>query len=289
MSLFFIGLTLGFALPVLVLWPLERLFPARQDQPLWRTGSRLDLLYWLCLPALRGGLMALALVPALALGLNSESWFEQGFGRLAQQPGWLQVIEFLILFDVSNYWVHRWFHTDRLWKFHAVHHSSRQLDWLSTVRHHPINDVALRLGQALPAVLLGYSPQVIAWCLPVLTFHSLLIHANVNWSFGPLGVVIVSPTFHHWHHTSQEEGRDKNFAELCPILDILFGTYYRPIGRQPEQFGIHDRSFPEHFLGQLFYPFRIAQERMESEPRSVSNQPAGQAISDRTDSATEPA
>jgi sterol desaturase/sphingolipid hydroxylase (fatty acid hydroxylase superfamily) len=220
-------------------------------------------LYWLCLPALRGGLLALAMLPALALGLQSETWFVQGFGPLARQPAWLQVIEFLILFDVSNYWMHRWFHGSRLWKFHAVHHSSGQLDWLSTVRHHPVNDVAMRIAQALPAALLGFSPQVIAWSLPVLTFHSLLIHANVNWGFGPLRRVIVSPAFHHWHHTSQPEGRDKNFAEQFPIWDMLFGTYYQPAGRQPEEYGIHDRSFPKHFLGQLVYPFRRVPESTE--------------------------
>jgi sterol desaturase/sphingolipid hydroxylase (fatty acid hydroxylase superfamily) len=263
MEQFFIGITLGFVLPVLALWPLERLFPARRDQRVWRPDIHLDFLYWLCLPALRGGLMALALLPALALGLDSGNWFTQGFGPLARQPAWVQVIEFLLVFDLGSYWVHRWFHTDRLWKFHAVHHSSPQLDWLSTVRHHPINDVAFRLGQALPALLLGFSPYVIAWCLPFLTFHSLLIHANVRWRFGPLAKIVVSPAFHHWHHTSQEEGRDKNFAELFPVLDILFGTYHLPTDRQPERYGIHDKSFPAHFLGQLVYPFRTARHEAE--------------------------
>ncbi len=122
----------------------------------------------------------------------------------------------------------------------------------------------MRVAQALPAVLLGFSPQVIAWSLPVLTFHSLLIHANVNWSFGPFCRVIVSSAFHHWHHTSQREGRDKNFAELFPIWDMLFGTYFQPLGLQPEEFGIHDPSFPKHFLGQLVHPFRRSAELTET-------------------------
>jgi sterol desaturase/sphingolipid hydroxylase (fatty acid hydroxylase superfamily) len=251
-----VTLILGFLLPILAIWPLERLFPARRDQPLWRTDTRLDIIYWLCLPLLRGSLMAVAAVCILALGLRSDDWFSHGFGPLGEQPAWLQILGFLILFDLSCYWIHRTFHRDQFWKFHAVHHSSTQLDWLSTVRHHPVNDVVLRIGQSLPAFALGFSPEVILWCLPVLAFHSLLIHANVSWTFGPLGYVLVSPAYHHWHHTSQAEGCDKNFAEICPIWDVLFGTYYWPRGRRPDVFGTHDRNFPDHFVGQLAYPFR---------------------------------
>ena len=253
-----VSLALGFLLPILALWPLEHFFPARPEQPRWRPDSRIDVFYWLSLPLLRGGLMALAVLPAVALGLRSQDSLLHGFGPVAVQPAWLQVIEFLILFDLSSYWTHRFFHSDRLWKFHAVHHSSQQLDWLSTVRHHPVNDVALRLTQSAPALLLGFSPQVIAWCLPVLTFHSLLIHANINWTFGPLGKVLVSPAYHHWHHTSLREGRDKNYAELCPIWDRLFGTYFWPADRRADQFGIDDLTFPGHFFGQVWYPFRRA-------------------------------
>jgi len=273
MESFVVSLTISFLLPLITLWPLERLFPARRNQPLWRPDTRLDVAYWLSLPVLRGGLMAITVLPALALGLYSEEWLAQGFGPLARQPAWLQGLEFLVVFDLSCYWMHRWFHSSRLWRFHAVHHSSRQLDWLSTVRHHPVNDVALRLAQSLPAIAFGFSPQVIAWCLPVLTFHSLLIHANVNWRFGPLGWVIVSPSFHHWHHTTEREGRDKNFGELSPVWDILFGTYYWPQDRQPDEFGIDDASFPEGYWGQLLYPFRRVQEppSEQSVPQSSSS------------------
>jgi len=47
-------------------------------------------------------------------------------------------------------------------------------------------------------------------------------------SVGPLRAVLASPRFHRWHHTSAKEGRDKNFAGLLPLWDILFGTYYMP-------------------------------------------------------------
>ncbi len=185
-------------------------------------------------------------------------------------PGF-RVIAFLVLFDVGSYWTHRWFHGSWLWEVSCrSHHSSQQLDWLSTVRHHPVNDVAMRMGQRAAGRFLGFSPQVVAWSFPVLMFHSLLIHANVPWRFGPLGWVIVSPAYHHWHHTTQQEGRDKNFAELFPILDILFGTYYSPFGRQAEQYGIDDPSFPQRVVGQLLYPFRRSRGATAVEPERTN-------------------
>ena len=80
----------------------------------------------------------------------------------------------------------------------------------------------------------------------------------MSWTFGPLRYALASPGFHRWHHTSQEEGLDKNFAGLFPFIDLLFGTFYMPVGRRPERFGVLNEEVPEGLLGQLAYPFRRA-------------------------------
>ena len=50
---------------------------------------------------------------------------------------------------------------------------------------------------------------------------------------------------------------DKNFSGLFPFIDLAFGTFFMPEGRQPERFGIyHDNDIPDGLLGQLVYPFR---------------------------------
>ena len=72
---------------------------------------------------------------------------------------------------------------------------------------------------------------------------------------GPLRSVIVSPRFHRWHHPSEEEARDKNFAGLLPLWDILFGTYYIPRERRPTVFGT-TTPVPKGIIGQLTFPFR---------------------------------
>jgi sterol desaturase/sphingolipid hydroxylase (fatty acid hydroxylase superfamily) len=116
-----------------------------------------------------------------------------------------------------------------------------------------------RIAQVLPLLLLGFDYTLLGVYLPFLTFHTfhaLLLHANVSWGFGPLRRVVASPVFHRWHHTSEAEGLDKNFAGLLPIWDLLFGTFHMPRGRQPALFGIRAESVPTGLLAQLAYPFR---------------------------------
>jgi sterol desaturase/sphingolipid hydroxylase (fatty acid hydroxylase superfamily) len=95
--------------------------------------------------------------------------------------------------------------------------------------------------------------------VPSLTLYAIFLHANVPWSFGRLKYVIASPIFHRWHHTSEREGLNKNFAGLFSAFDCLFGTFYAPDGKQPVEFGVSDERIPSTLWGQLIYPFRRSQ------------------------------
>ncbi len=44
----------------------------------------------------------------------------------------VQVLTALFILDFFGYWRHRLMHSKHLWSFHSIHHSSRQVDWLST-------------------------------------------------------------------------------------------------------------------------------------------------------------
>lgn len=53
------------------------------------------------------------------------------FGRhtwIMSLPKTVQVLMALVLGDLIGYWGHRLFHGRTLWKFHAVHHASVELD-----------------------------------------------------------------------------------------------------------------------------------------------------------------
>ena len=143
-----------------------------------------------------------------------------------------------------------------LWPFHAIHHSSTTVDWLSSVRLHPVNDVVARVVQVLPLYWMGFNGAALAAFVPFPTIYALLLHANVDWSYGRLRFVVASPMFHRWHHTSEEEGLDTNFAGLFPFIDLAFGTFYMPRGQRPERFGVTGEAVPDGLLAQLAYPFR---------------------------------
>ncbi|MGH7225535.1 MAG: sterol desaturase family protein, partial [Gemmataceae bacterium] len=108
-------------------------------------------------------------------------------------------------------------------------------------------------------LLLGFRAQAMLVLLPFNLFYSGMVHANLNWTFGPLRYVFASPVFHRWHHTRQAEGLNKNFASTFPFLDLLLGSFYMPPGKLPEQFGNGENDFPEDFWGQLLYPFEKQQ------------------------------
>jgi sterol desaturase/sphingolipid hydroxylase (fatty acid hydroxylase superfamily) len=247
---------------------VESVRPAIRRRWRARRGRGTDLVYWFFAPlvtkALTRAAIVITLVPILAvLGWTLASR-THGFGPLSHQPVGVQALEVIVAGDFIGYWMHRLFHSRRLWRIHAVHHSSTDLDWLSSVRVHPVNDIVTKLAGAVPFVLAGFAPSVLAGYVPFLTLYAILLHANVDWTFGPLRFVIASPVFHRWHHTKEAEALDKNFAGLLPVWDAIFGTLYLPPDRRPVDFGTRE-PVPAGFVGQLLYPWR-ASTRHSSTP-----------------------
>jgi sterol desaturase/sphingolipid hydroxylase (fatty acid hydroxylase superfamily) len=121
----------------------------------------------------------------------------------------------------------------------------------------------MRTVGALRIRLLGFAPIGLTVVLPILTLLAMLVHANLDWDWGPLRWLIASPRFHRWHHTDESEARDKNFAGLLPLWDILFGTYYMPCDRRPASFGTATPVRPA-FWASWFFPFRAQRARPPS-------------------------
>jgi sterol desaturase/sphingolipid hydroxylase (fatty acid hydroxylase superfamily) len=153
------------------------------------------------------------------------------------------------------YWIHRAFHRGALWKYHAVHHSSEDLDWISAARFHPVNLFLGSIAVDVALLLAGISPNVMLWVGPFNIASSAFVHANLKWTLGPFKYVMAGPVFHRWHHTALERGGNKNFAGTFPIWDLLFGTFYMPENQLPDAYGIDDEHFPASFGRQILYPF----------------------------------
>ncbi len=233
---------------------LERVGPVHREQPRWRADSKLDL-GWLAVTILTNR----TLVPiavfvaagslALASGRPLAGWFE-GLPTVAQ------VAIVLVVGDFVGYWLHRLHHrVPFLWKVHAVHHSSEQLDWLSSVRVHPLNSVFQTVTRAAILYAVGVSPGVLAGYVPFLTFYAFLLHANVRWRFGPVGWLIASPAWHRWHHAADVIGEGRNFGGLFTTWDYVFRTARFP-QQLPTGYGLREDQLPPGLTGQLLYPFR---------------------------------
>jgi len=243
-----------------LLYGLEWALPAVRAQPLWRPDSRTDVLYLVLTPFVIRAVSRLVELTCVALVLHAigHAYVQhvgEGFGPLVKQPPWLILIEMFLVGDLLGYWIHRAFHGQLLWRFHAVHHSSTQLDWLSSVRTHPVNDLISRLIPAIVMASLGFPLKLLAGYVAFLMLYAMLLHANVRWSFGPLRYVIASPLFHRWHHTTEEQGLSKNLAPLFPFIDRCFGTLHMPRDEPPTYFGTIGTRVPDGFFAQLLFPF----------------------------------
>jgi sterol desaturase/sphingolipid hydroxylase (fatty acid hydroxylase superfamily) len=242
---------------------LERLRPGVANLRKPWSEFRLDLTFFFLVPpvnvAARRIAIFLIVVPAAIL-LGSQDVRADllaGRGPVAELTPGLQVVAALFCADFFGYWMHRLFHGTRLWRFHAVHHGSEFLNWLSSVRVHPINDVIQSTAVACCVLALGFPVGVLAGYMPLIVLFGLFLHSNTAFAWpGPLRFMLASPTYHRWHHTSQAEGLDRNFAGLFPVWDLLFGTFFLPADRRPEKFGVAGEPLPPGFLAQLAYPFK---------------------------------
>jgi sterol desaturase/sphingolipid hydroxylase (fatty acid hydroxylase superfamily) len=221
-----------------------------------------DLVYWFFVPVItrvvRIGLLVLGASVFFNIREPNEliAFYDDGHGPLASLALWVQAVTFLVVSDFLLYWTHRMFHGGAFWKYHSIHHSSEELEWISAARFHPAN---LFLGTVAVDVILllaGISPNIMIWVGPFTIFHSAFVHANLKWTLGPFRYVIATPVFHRWHHTSLDRGGDTNFAGTFPVWDILFGTFRMPKGELPDNYGAENDTVPQGIGGQLAYPFQ---------------------------------
>ncbi len=234
---------------IAVFLPMEKVFPAKSGQRFFRPSWVLDMCFLLGQYLLWTGLVFWALN-------HFEYWLftlvPVDFRvAVAGQAWWLQAIEVIVLSDFLIYWGHRLQHNvPFLWRFHKVHHSAEHLDWLAAHREHPLDSIYTIGIINLPAFVLGFPLETLAALIAFRGIWAIYIHSNVRFPLGPLRMLIGAPELHHWHHDLDRHAG--NYANISPLMDILFGTYTCP-DHEPEKFGIKE-DFPKHYIGQLMHP-----------------------------------
>ena len=234
--------------------PMERIWALHERQKIFRTGWQTDVKHFFVSHAGVQLISFATMIPVqVAFAWAIKFDFQQ---KVAAQPLVLQFFEILLCVDLISYWVHRAFHkVPWMWSFHAIHHSSLEMDWLAGSRSHLFDVLVNRTLGFVPIFVLGFAPAAIYAYLVFVSFHAVYIHANVRHRWPGLRWVIATPEFHHWHHTSDEEGIDKNFAVFLAFIDVVFRTAHLP-DHWPKRYGTVKFQPPETWVGQFVYPFK---------------------------------
>lgn len=106
-------------------------------------------------------------------------------------------------------------------------------------------------------------------------FQAVFDHANVSAGLGPLKYVFVTPNFHHWHHSRDDEAIDKNYAAHFAFLDYLFGTAAKADRPWPDRYGVVGDCIPEGFVKQQLFPFIGSTEDQENKEKGDHHTAAG--------------
>ena len=238
---------------IVIFTTLEKLFPKYRDQVILRDEWKTDFLYF-CVNHLLISVI-------LLVGNYVVNYFDWVANEALHQqvqglPIAVQVLLLVICADFVLYWEHRLFHEHKkLWPFHAVHHSVETMDWLAGSRSHIVQTFIERSLVLVMLHMLGADKAALDIYVLIAAIQAIVIHCNLKLHWGPLKYLIVTPQFHHWHHSSEAPAIDTNYAAHTILFDWMFGTYHMPKGVWPAVYGT-TKPLPRGFLNQMWYPFR---------------------------------
>jgi sterol desaturase/sphingolipid hydroxylase (fatty acid hydroxylase superfamily) len=179
--------------------------------------------------------------------LNPEIW--------NNVPLWIVCIFGVAAKDFVDYWNHRLMHTKWGWPTHAAHHSDTHVNAFTANRVHFLEALLMTISYILLLTWLQI-PQALPFVIVFYILHNKYVHMDLPFEHGPLKYIIASPVYHRWHHADVPKAYGKNLANVMPIYDVMFGTYYNP-GKCNEpmgalETGVEDKSA----IAIMTYPFR---------------------------------
>jgi sterol desaturase/sphingolipid hydroxylase (fatty acid hydroxylase superfamily) len=197
----------------------ERIWPAER-RPLLARGHVQDACFLALHAIVVIPLMTLLSVGAAALIGTYTRWIEL---RPAQHwPGWLLIPVTIVAMDGANWLAHYADHRlEPLWRFHALHHSQEELSVLTSFRAHPLMHTTGFLLATIPVMALMPDRPIAPVLITCYVCIGTLQHANLRWTLGPAGRVLVSPAYHRLHH--DPDTQDVNLGVVLTIWDVLAG------------------------------------------------------------------
>ena len=155
--------------------------------------------------------------------------------------------------DFFYYWCHRIQHRC-FWRFHAIHHSVREMSGITSY-HHVSEQVFKFILYMVPLTILTRDPFSVPILGSLLSFQGFYIHSPTRINFGPLGRYFVDNRFHRIHHSVETRHFDKNFGIFTTLWDSLFGTAYFPAPDEWPATGVEGLPEPQSVRDYLLAPF----------------------------------
>jgi len=239
----------------------ERIWPAER-RPLLARGHVQDACFLALHAIVVIPLMTLLSVGAAALVAGHAPWIE--LRPAAHWPGWLLIPLTIVAMDGANWLAHYADHrVDALWRFHALHHSQEELSVLTSFRAHPLMHTTGFLLATIPVVALMPARPIAPVLITIYVCIGTLQHANLRWTFGPVGRVIVSPAYHRRHHATDNQG--VNLGVVLTIWDVLAGRARFPArGDGVGRTGLDGRPVPvEQDAPARLAPLLVAEQLAE--------------------------
>jgi sterol desaturase/sphingolipid hydroxylase (fatty acid hydroxylase superfamily) len=203
----------------------ERIWPA-ELRPVLARGHVQDVCYLALHAVVVIPLMTLLSVGSAALIGGHLQWLE--LGPAGHWPGWVRIPIAIVAMDGANWLAHYADHRlGPLWRFHALHHSQEELSVLTSFRAHPLMHTTGFLLATVPVVILLPTRPIAPVLITIYVCIGTLQHANLRWTFGPVGRVIVSPAYHRLHHAADVQ--HVNLGVVLTIWDVLAGRAQFPV------------------------------------------------------------
>lgn len=203
----------------------------------------LGLLVYFCMKFVQSGLV-----------LAAVAWISE-FSLWSLEFSWWLLLVTIFAADLTFYVYHYTAHRFRiLWADHSVHHSSGEFDFTTNLRHSFLTGF-YSWWPAIPLLLIGVPPLLLAWCRALVNDYTFFLHTQYVGKLGGLEKILNTPSHHRVHHASNPEYLDKNFSFMFIFWDKLFGTYAEEVS--PCRFGGRSGPTSRNPLRIVFHEWRV--------------------------------
>ena len=190
--------------------------------------------------------------------------FQFGVIHFFELPLFVEVIISLLILDlVGAYLVHFVEHkVPWMWKFHVIHHSDKNVDVTTGLRHHPGETVFRILFTILGVYVSGASIGIVMLYQSLSVLFAHITHANISLPQNLdriISYLFVTPNMHKVHHHYKQPLTDSNYGNIFSIWDRIFGTYTFVNDSKSLVYGIDTHindSKIDSFTNLLLIPFK---------------------------------